>query len=357
MLYAKRLTSTFPEELSVVFFVNSGSEANDLALRLAKAHTKGQVAITLEHAYHGHVQSLIDISPYKGPCPRDKTRVAPVADIYRGKYRDVDNPGKDLGELYASDVKQICQEIEAEGKKPTAFIADSLQSCGGQIIFPKNYLRNVYKHVRDFGGVCIADEVQVGFGRVGTHWWAFQTQDVVPDIVTVGKPMGNGHPVAAVITTKQIAKSFSDTGIGYFNTYGGNPVSCAIASAVLDVIEDESLMKHAVKIGDFLKTEFTAMMKKHKMIGDVRGWGMFIGVDIVKCRETREPDTKLAHFVVKKLREEKILLQSDGPHDNVLKFKSPLVFNMDDALRLLNAVDKILSLAADGKKVNLQNGH
>ena len=206
-------------------------------------------------------------------------------------------------------------------------------------------MREAYKHVRSAGGICIADEVQVGFGRVGVNWWAFQLQgeDVAPDIVTVGKPMGNGHPVAAVVTTKAVATAFAGTGMEYFNTYGGNPVSCAIASAVLDVIEDEKLMDHAREVGGFLKAEFNKLKGKYDFIGDVRGAGMFLGVDLVKCRETREPHTKLAQHVVARLKDDKILLQSDGPFSNVLKFKSPMVFAMKDAKRLLESIDKIFT--------------
>ena len=213
-----------------------------------RTHTGSTEMITQDHAYHGHVISLMEISPYKFNKPGGEgcpphTHVAPVPDVYRGKYRDKDHPGHDMGELYASDVKEIIDGIHKKGNKVGGFIAESLQSCGGQIIPPPNYLREVYKHVRAAGGLCVADEVQVGFGRVGTNWWAFQLQgeDVIPDIVTVGKPMGNGHPVAAVVTTEAVADSFKSTGIEYFNTFGGNPVSCAIASAVMDVIEDEKV--------------------------------------------------------------------------------------------------------------------
>ena len=213
-----------------------------------RTHTGSTEMITQDHAYHGHVISLMEISPYKFNKPGGEgcpphTHVAPVPDVYRGKYRDKDHPGQDMGELYASDVKEIIDGIHKKGSKVGGFIAESLQSCGGQIIPPPNYLREVYKHVRAAGGLCVADEVQVGFGRVGTNWWAFQLQgeDVIPDIVTVGKPMGNGHPVAAVVTTEAVADSFKSTGIEYFNTFGGNPVSCAIASAVMDVIEDEKV--------------------------------------------------------------------------------------------------------------------
>ncbi|TRY70717.1 hypothetical protein TCAL_05188 [Tigriopus californicus] len=350
VLYAERLIKTFPERLSVAFFVNSGSEANDLALRMARAHTKSREVITLEHAYHGHVISLMEISPYKfknqsqdDACP-DQTHIAPVPDVYRGKYRDQDYPGQDLGEVYAEDVKEICEKLAEQGKKPGCFIAESLQSCGGQIIYPNSYLRHVYNHVRAAGGLCIADEVQVGFGRVGTNWWAFQTygNDVIPDIVTIGKPMGNGHPVAAVVTTEEVAASFAGTGIEYFNTYGGNPVSCSIASAVMDVIEDEKLMEHAEEVGRYLKRGLERLMLKHEIVGDVRGVGMFLGLDLVKDRTTREPFTAAAQHVLTRFREERILLQSDGPYNNVLKFKSPLVFNKSNADRLVNTLDEVL---------------
>lgn len=349
VLYAERLTATFPEPLNVIFFVNSGSEANDLALRMVRAHTGSKEVITLDHAYHGHVISLMKISPYKFNKPGGEgcpptTHVAPPPDIYAGKYQDKDFPGQDMGTVYANDVKDIVEKLAREGKKPGCFIAESLQSCGGQIVPPPNYLREVYKHVHNAGGLCIADEVQVGFGRVGTHWWAFQTQgeDVIPDIVTVGKPMGNGHPVAAVITTKAVAESFKKTGIEYFNTFGGNPVSCAIASAVMDVIEDEHLMEHAKEVGDYLKNCVLKLKEKYEIIGDVRGVGLFVGIDLVKDRKTREPNTTAAEHVLSRFLEERILMQSDGPNNNVLKLKPPLAFTKEDADRVVATLDIVL---------------
>jgi len=220
-----------------------------------------------------------------------------------------------------------------------------MQSCGGQIIFPDNYLEEVYKAVRSRGGVVIADEVQVGFGRVGSHMWAYETYGgcLVPDIVTLGKPMGNGHPIAAVITTPEIAQSFRATGIEYFNTYGGNPVSCAVGLAVLDVIEEEKLMEHATKVGAKLKKAAMELAKKHPIVGAVRGRGMFFGMDLVKDRETREPHPAAAAHILTKLRSQKILLQSDGPYDNVLKFKSPLAFTEENADRLMEELDKVFT--------------
>jgi len=352
VLYAERLCKTLPGNLSVAFLVNSGSEANDLALRMAYQHTGNRDVITLDHSYHGHVISLIDISPYKfdkpggSGCP-EHTWVAPVPDVYRGKHRQSDYPNEDMGKLYAREVDDLITKMGEKGRKPAVFIAESMQSCGGQIIFPDNYLSEVYSSVRQAGGIVIADEVQVGFGRVGSHMWAFQTYgDLVPDIVTLGKPMGNGHPIAAVITTPEIASSFGSTGIEYFNTYGGNPVSCAIGNAVLDTIEKEKLMQHATDVGNFIMDGARNLANKHSVIGDVRGRGMFLGIDLVKDRTTREPNTALALHVLACLKERQILLQSDGPHNNVLKFKSPLVFSKENAAHLLDTLDKILTEAS-----------
>ncbi|XP_050689409.1 5-phosphohydroxy-L-lysine phospho-lyase-like [Eriocheir sinensis] len=349
VLYAERLTSLFPPKLSVCFFVNSGSEANDLALRMARTYTRHRDVITLDHAYHGHVTSLIDISPYKfnhpgGDGKPDWVHVAPVADTYRGMYTDKDFTIEELSEKYAHEVKKLCHKANEEGGGVCVFFAESMQSCGGQIVYPPGYLRQVYRHIREAGGVCLADEVQVGFGRAGSHMWAFQTQgdDVVPDIVTLGKPMGNGHPVSAVITTREIADSFGSTGMEYFNTFGGNPVSAAVANAVLDVIEDEKLLENASTVGNFLLQEFRKLQKKYQLIGDVRGQGMFLGLDLVKNRETREPATAEAAFINKRLKERHVLLSADGPHRNVLKFKSPLVFSVEDAMELVSKLDAIM---------------
>jgi len=348
VLYAERLTSLLPDPLNVCLFVNSGSEANDLALRLARTHTKAKDVIVMDHAYHGHVISLIDISPYKfnhkgGEGKPDWVHVAPVPDVYRGKYCDTDHTPEELVDLYTDEIKNIVDTNVANGRGISCFIAESLQSCGGQIILPPNYLKTAYKYVRDAGGVCIADEVQVGFGRVGTHWWAFQLQgdDVCPDIVTLGKPMGNGHPIAAVITTKEIADSFGATGMEYFNTYGGNPVSCAIGNAVLDIIEEEKLMDNAIAVGDSLFNQLVKLKEKYSIIGDVRGLGMFIGIDLVKDRNTREPATSEAQHVITRMKEQFILLSADGPHRNVLKFKPPMVFSMQDVDHLVSVLDTI----------------
>jgi 4-aminobutyrate aminotransferase-like enzyme len=223
-----------------------------------------------------------------------------------------------------------------------AFFCESLLSCGGQIPLPAGYLAGAYAAARDAGAVCVADEVQVGFGRVGDHFWGFEEHGVVPDIVTLGKPMGNGHPLAAVVTTRAIAASF-DNGMEYFNTFGGNPVSCAIGQAVLDVIEEEGLQARAADVGGWLLRELAGLRDRHPMIGDVRGRGLFLGIELVEDRETRAPAAAVAAKVVNRARDRGVLLSTDGPDHNVIKIKPPLVFSKDDAALLVDRIDDALS--------------
>lgn len=341
--YAQRLSRMLPAPLRTCFFVNSGSEGNELALRLARAHTGREDIIVLEHAYHGHTTTLIDISPYKfdGPGGRGKKRwvhVAPLADDYRGSYRRDDSQA---GAKYARHVAEILGRTRAEGRSVAAYIAESLPSVGGQIVFPSGYLSQVYSHLRGAGAVCIADEVQVGFGRLGTHFWGFETQDVVPDIVVLGKPIGNAFPLAAVITTPEIANSFNN-GMEFFSTFGGNPVSCAAGLAVLDVLEEEGLQQNALRVGAQLLAGLKAFEKRHVLIGDVRGSGLFLGIDLVLDRETRAPAPRQASYVVNRLRDCGILTGTDGPHHNVIKLRPPLVFSEADADFFLKTLDAIL---------------
>jgi 4-aminobutyrate aminotransferase-like enzyme/Ser/Thr protein kinase RdoA (MazF antagonist) len=341
--YAERLTQKLPEPLRVCFFVNSGSEANELALRLARAHTGREDVIVLEHAYHGHTNTLIDISPYKfdGPGGRGKkpwVHVAPMADDYRGPYRRGD---KEAGEKYARHVAEILERTQADGRGVAAYIAETLPSVGGQIVFPPEYLQEVYKHVRAAGAVCIADEVQVGFGRLGTHFWGFETQGVVPDIIVLGKPIGNAFPLAAVVTRKEIAASFAN-GMEFFSTFGGNPVACAAGLAVLDVLQEEKLQGNALRVGTHLKNGLQALQQRHALIGDVRGSGLFLGVDLVLDRATREPAPLQASYLVNRLRDCGILTGTDGPHHNVIKLRPPLVFTEKDADLFIKTLDAIL---------------
>ncbi len=341
--YAERLTRLLPEPLRVCFFVNSGSEANELALRLARAHTGREDVIVLEHAYHGHTNTLIDISPYKfdGPGGGGKkpwVHVAPLADDYRGPYRRGD---KLAGAQYAGHVAEILVRTRAEGRGVAAYIAETLPSVGGQIVFPPGYLAEVYRHLRAASAVCIADEVQVGFGRLGTHFWGFETQGVVPDIIVLGKPIGNAFPLAAVVTTQEIANSFNN-GMEFFSTFGGNPVACAAGLAVLDVLEEENLQQNALRVGAHLIESLKAVQIRHALIGDVRGSGLFLGIDLVLDRETRTAAPLQASYVVNRLRECGILAGTDGPHHNVIKLRPPLVFSKADADLFLKTLDAIL---------------
>jgi 4-aminobutyrate aminotransferase-like enzyme len=223
-----------------------------------------------------------------------------------------------------------------------AFFAESIPGCAGQVVLPDGYLEAAFAYVREAGALCVADEVQVGFGRVGSHWWAYETQGVVPDIVTLGKPIGNGHPMGAVLTTRAIADAF-DNGMEYFNTFGGNPVSCAIGLAVLDVIEEEGLRTHALKVGTRFREGLAGLGDRHELVGDVRGLGLFIGVELVRDRDSLEPAAEEATDVINQMRERGILLSTDGPFENVIKIKPPLVFSHDDAGRVIGELDVVLS--------------
>ncbi len=343
--YARELLATFPDSLEVCFFTNSGSEANDLALRLSQNYTGQKDMLIVDHAYHGNLTSLIDLSPYKfnrkggKGCP-DYVKICPMPDGYRGPVK-WDDP--DCGEKYADMAIEQLEVLQKQGRKPAAFIAESLLGCGGQIVLPDGYLKRVYGAVRRAGGLCIADEVQVGFGRIGSHMWGFELQDVVPDIVTLGKPIGNGHPLGAVITTRAVADAFFN-GMEYFNTFGGNPVSCAIGREVLQVIRDERLQHNAGKVRQHILDGLTEMMDRYPLIGEVRGRGLFIGAELVYDRDTLEPATAEASKVVNLMKERNILLSTDGPLDNVVKIKPPVCFTMENADQFLKEFDDCMAV-------------
>ncbi len=341
--YAERLSATLPEPLRVCFFVCSGSEANELALRMARAHTARHDVLVLDGAYHGNTSALIELSPYKFNGPGGEGRaahvhVAPAPDPYRGPFRGND---AEAGHLYAAAVERAMAEAREAGRPIGAFFAEALPGCAGQIVPPAGFLAQAFAAVRAAGGVCVADEVQTGMGRVGSHFWAFQEQNALPDIVTVGKPIGNGHPLGAVITSPAIAALFAN-GMEYFNTFGGNPVSCAVGMAVLDVIEVEQLQSNALRTGEQLQAGLRALMRTHERIGDVRGRGLYVGVELVRDRATREPAGRHAAHVANRMRESGILISTDGPFHNVLKIKPPLVFGCDDANRLVGTLDAVL---------------
>ncbi len=338
--YAEALTALMPAPLKVCYFLNSASEANELALRLARAHTKCYDIIVLDAAYHGHTNALIDISPYKfngpgGTGKKDWVHIAPIPDDYRGAYKRDD---AEAGRKYAQHVADIITNLPSGF---AAYIAETLPSVGGQIVFPPHYLSEVYRHVRSAGGVCIADEVQVGFGRLGTHFWGFETQGVVPDIVVLGKPIGNAFPLAAVVTTPEIAASF-DNGMEFFSTFGGNPVACAVGLAVLDVLREEHLQENALEVGNYWLHGLRELMNRHAIIGDVRGSGLFLGIELVRDRTTLEPADTEASYLINRLREHGILAGTDGPHHNVIKLRPPLVFTKADADFFVATLNRIL---------------
>jgi 4-aminobutyrate aminotransferase-like enzyme len=341
--YAERLTALLPEHLEVCYFVNSGSEANELALRLARAATGRPDVAAVDVAYHGNTQRLVEISAYKfnGPGGAGQSadvQVVPLPDPYRGAHR---GSGPDVGAAYVADARAVLDSASAAGHPAGALIAEAIPSTAGQVVPPSGWLSGLFEAARGVGAVPIADEVQVGFGRVGSDTWAFGAQGARPDIVTMGKPIGNGHPLGAVVTTRAIAAAFAN-GMEYFNTFGGNPVSAAIGLAVLDVIRDEGLQEHARVVGEQVLGGLREVAARREAIGDVRGMGLFIGIELVRDRVTREPSPELARDLADIAAERGVLLSTDGPFHNVIKIKPPLVFSATDAHRLIETVDAIL---------------
>ncbi len=347
---ADELLAHFPAPLAVAFLVCSGSEANELALRMARVHTGRDGVVCLEGGYHGNTGGLVEVSQYKfdgpgGAGAGPRVAVAPMPDPYRGRFRRGQGmTDRELGARYADAVRRAAARL-ADGPGVAAFIAEPILSCGGQIEPPPGYLRAAFEHVRAAGGVCIADEVQVGFGRVGDAFWGFELQGVVPDIVTLGKPMGNGHPVAAVVTTREIADSFAN-GMEYFSTFGGNPVSCAAARAVLAEIRERDLRRHARRVGDGLLRKLRSLAERHPVVGDVRGRGLFLGIELVRNPETREPFPEACRYLVERARERGVLLSADGPDRNVIKIKPPMVFEEGDAVLLAETLEVLLAESA-----------
>ena len=345
--FAERLQSKLPDSLSVCFFVNSGSEANELALRLSRAYTGAKDIITPDHGYHGNTTGAVDISAYKFNAPggvgqADWVHLVDIPDAYAGIYR---YPDSDCANHYAKQVDDTIANLQANGGHLAGFIAETFPSVGGQIIPPDGYLARVYRSVRAAGGVCMADEVQTGLGRLGDYYFAFEQQQVVPDIVVLGKPIGNGHPIGVVVTTPDIAKSFAQ-GPEFFSTFGGSTVSCLVGKEVLDIVDEEGLAKKAAKVGKRAIDGLNELKSRHSVIGDVRGIGLFIGVVFVTDRESRRPATDIAAYVVNRLRELRILTGLEGPANNVLKIRPPLSIDEEDIDMLLQTLDGILAETA-----------
>ncbi|MDG1430531.1 MAG: aminotransferase class III-fold pyridoxal phosphate-dependent enzyme [Paracoccaceae bacterium] len=339
--FADKLLSKMPEQLQVCFFVNSGTEANELALRLARADTSAKGIVTPDHGYHGNTTGAIDISAYKFNKPSgsgqvDWVELVEVANDYRGTYRRDD---ANRAQKYADLVDPAIEALQSKGHGIAGFIAETFPSVGGQIIPPKGYLASVYTKIRTAGGVCIADEVQTGLGRLGDHYFAFEHQDATPDIVVLGKPIGNGHPLGVVVTTKEIAESF-DNGIEYFSTFGGSNLSCRMGKEVLDIVDDEDLQGNAKRMGERLLSGLAILQEKHPQIGDVRGMGLFIGVELINVDGSEATET--CSYVKNRMRDHRILIGSEGPKDNILKIRPPLTIEADDVDMILTALNDIL---------------
>src|SRR5690606_28287710 len=337
---AEELIETLPPELSVLHFVNSGSEANELAIRMVKAATGQKDIIASEVGYHGNSNMCIDISSYKfdgkgGTGAPEHTHIFPLPDAFRGKYT-----GNNCADQYAEEVRRQIDNIHDKGRGVGAFIIEPIISCGGQIELPDGFLSKAYAFVRAAGGLCISDEVQTGCGRMGKTFWGFQLHDVIPDIVTIGKPLGNGHPLAAVACTLEVAEKFAN-GMEYFNTFGGNPVSCAIGTEVIRIVKREKLQQNALIVGNFLKDELKTLAKDFPIIGDVRGQGLFLGIELVDAN--KKPLAAQTDYLANRMKNHGILMSTDGPDHNVLKIKPPIVFTKENAEEMLFYLRKIFT--------------
>jgi len=343
--YAERLRAWLPDELCVFFFTASGSEANELALRLAHKHTGATDVCVMNHGYHGHTTGTMAISPYKlcqrgAPEQPENVFVTVQPDVYRGAYA-----GPDAGPRYAADVAARIDERTRAGRTLAAYLCECLPSVGGQLDLPDGFLANVYDAVRAAGGVCVADDVQTGLWRTGEHAFGFQRHGVVPDVLVLGKPLGNGFPIGAVVTTRAVAASFAD-GPEFFSTFGGSTVAMAAGNAVLDVLEREDLAANARRVGDLLLRGLRDLQGRHEAIGDVRGRGLFVGVELVLDRAKKTPATRLAEQVRETLRQRRVLIGTDGPFDNVLKIRPPMSFDARAADLLLAELDRALASIA-----------
>ena len=338
--FAEKLAAKMPSDLKVCYFVNSGSEANDLALMMARLATGNYDAIALRNAYHGGSPSSMGLtahSSWKFNLPHSfgiHHAVAPYP--YRGNF-GYDDP--DAGRKYADDIKDLIGY--ATPGKVAAFIAESIQGVGGFVVFPDGYLKHAYAHVRAAGGVCIADEVQTGFGRTGTHYWGFETQGVIPDIVTMAKGIGNGAPLAAVVTTPAIAAVMAQK--IHFNTFGGNPVVSAIGTAVLEVIEKENTQANCLELGRYLLAGLDKLKARHSCIGDVRGMGLMLGIEFVKDRGTKEPAKEICAQAVENARELGLLLGKGGLFGQTIRFAPPMNITKADADFLLAVLDEAIA--------------
>lgn len=334
--FGQKLASKMPGDLKVCYFVNSGSEANDLALLMARAYTGNYDVIALRNSYHGGNSSGMSVTSHntwKFNVPHSfGVHHAMTPDPYRGPYGRNDS---DAGKKYAADVKALVEY--ATSGQIAGFIAESIQGVGGVVVFPDGYLKQAYEHARAAGGVCIADEVQAGFGRTGTHYWGFETQGVIPDIVTMAKGIGNGCPLAAVVTTPQIAAVLAKR--IHFNTFGGNPVVCAQGKATMEVIEKENLQANSLKMGNYILAGLEKLKARHNIIGDVRGKGLMLGIELVKDRTTKEPAKSECAQVLETCKDLGLLLGKGGLYGSVIRFAPPMCITQADADFMLEVFD------------------
>jgi 4-aminobutyrate aminotransferase-like enzyme len=335
---AERLTGTLPQQVDTAMFCCTGSEANELALRIARSATGRKGVIVADYAYHGNTQAIYEITTADIPAQELPGYVVtvPAPDTYRGRYR-----GDDAAAKYAAHVHEAIALLRNRGFEPAAFVIDTIISSCGVVAPPPGYLAEVAAIVREAGALFIADEVQPGFGRTGRNFWGFEADGLVPDIVTMGKPMGNGHPVSAVVARRELVDDFGRRG-DYFNTFGGNPVSCAAALAVLDVIEEEGLQQNALDVGQHMREGLRSLAAEHQCIGDVRGTGLFLALELVSDREARTPDGDMARSVVNDLRDRGVLTGAIGPDRNILKLRPPMVISRADADVMLDRLDDVL---------------
>lgn len=339
--YAERLTATLPGDLSVCMFVCTGTEANDLAFRIARTISGHQGAIVSDHSYHGNSIVVTELSTAEYPVSEQPEWLATAEppNGFRGSFRYGE---ADLGPKYATKVGEAIKELEGRGQQPAMFMTCNIFDSNGALPAPEGYFREAYARVRAAGGLCVADEVQSGLCRLGDHVWGFEDSDVVPDIVTMGKPIGDGHPLAAVVTTPAIAQAFAEK-FHYFNTFGGNPVSAAVGLAVLDVIEQENILQNVHDTGQYLVSNLRSLAKQYGCIGDVRGKGLFYGLEIVREAGSLEADTARANQIAEAMRESGVLLSTTGPFDNVVKIRPPMVFSKANADVLVNALNEVMA--------------
>lgn len=337
---AERLTATMPDGLDTVMFVNSGSEANDLAWRLAMAFTGGDTGLVTEWAYHGVTAAIADFSPSEWPHGEQPSGVEVLAapDSYRGRYADADDPAS----VARAEMAAALGRLSDRGRRPAALFLDSTFTADGIFVPAPEVVAELVVAAHDGDALSIADEVQSGFGRTGDGLWGFPRWGVTPDIVTLGKPMGNGHPIAAVITRSEIADRFAAE-TTFFSTFGGNPVACAAALAVLDVIEDEALIANASSVGGWLRTALIGLAARHPAIGDVRGRGLMTGVELVRDHATREPAAELAARVKDEMAERGVLIGTTGRAGNTLKIRPPLSITQGEARLIVTTLEQVLA--------------